>query len=598
MQKNLVVLDCEVYPNYFLIAFKNIKNGKCVLVDIYGENAYLSDEQKHQIGKIMSSRTTFGFNSRNYDIPILMYALNGKTCNQIYHLSKTIIESDQPSWLIMRSLNLYQPREYSHFDVQEPAQGVGVSLKLYGGRLNSKTLQDLPIDPHTHLSDEDVKNIRLYCVNDLDTTIDLYNHISDRIALREKMSLEYGQDLLSKSDAQIAEAVIRSKLSEKNRGRKIKPPILPDDTIIRYSAPSFIKFKTKQLNEILKLIESTEFTLNKNKSVQIPKDLEKLKIVIGNMTYKIGIGGLHSQEKSQIVKPNSRQYLIDKDVTSYYPSIILNQKFYPKHLGENFLEVYRNIVEERIAAKKSGDTVVNESLKIVINGGFGKFGSKWSVLYSPDLLLNVTLTGQLSLLMLIESIEAAGNTVVSANTDGFVTLLDHTDKSNYEKICNDWETSTGFLLEDKYYNALYSRDVNNYLAVHDGGHKSKGAFALGSISKNPQTPICYEAVINYLINGDNLKTTIENCTDLTKFITVRTVKGGAVWKNDYLGKVVRWIYSRNGDTIFYKSNGNKVAKSDGSRPVMTLGDFPEDLDYDRYLNEALKILETLGVNCE
>ena len=43
-------------------------------------------------------------------------------------------------------------------------------------------------------------------------------------------------------------------------------------------------------------------------------------------------------------------------------------------------------------------------------------------LYSPDLLINTTITGQLTLLMLIEMITLSGGKVKSANTDGIVIL--------------------------------------------------------------------------------------------------------------------------------------------------------------------------------
>ena len=33
--ENLVVLDCEVYPNYILFAFKNIDNEKTVTIEIF-----------------------------------------------------------------------------------------------------------------------------------------------------------------------------------------------------------------------------------------------------------------------------------------------------------------------------------------------------------------------------------------------------------------------------------------------------------------------------------------------------------------------------------------------------------------------------------
>ena len=94
-----------------------------------------------------------------------------------------------------------------------------------------------------------------------------------------------------------------------------------------------------------------------------------------------------------------------------------------------------------------------------------------------------------------------------------------------------------------------------------------------------------------------LSETIKNCSDLTKFVTVRTVKGGAIWNGEYLGKVVRFYKSNLVDNICieYKTNGNKVPKSSGVRPCMVLpAIFPCDVDYDYYVAEANKILKEIG----
>ena len=56
-----------------------------------------------------------------------------------------------------------------HIDLMEVAFGDG-SLKLYGGRLHSKRLQDLPIAPDSHISDEDRSLLVRYCENDHDTS--------------------------------------------------------------------------------------------------------------------------------------------------------------------------------------------------------------------------------------------------------------------------------------------------------------------------------------------------------------------------------------------------------------------------------------------
>ena len=65
----------------------------------------------------------------------------------------------------------------------------------------------------------------------------------------------------------------------------------------------------------------------------------------------------------------------------------------------------------------------------------------------------------------------------------------------------------------------------------------------------------------------------------------------------YLGKVVRWYHSTDGGTVHYVSNGNKVPQTDGAKPLMTMpADFtvPEDLDYERYIDEAFEMVKAVG----
>ena len=592
--KKLLTLDCEVYPNYFLAAFKRLDNGKVYTVECVGDDEFLSKELIIKLRNIMAYFNTFGFNSKNYDLLIIRYALMGKSCHQIFELSNNIIKNGLKDWQTYKQYNMRYHQNIDHFDLMEIAPGVRVGLKLYGGRMHSKKLQDLPIEPGTTLSKAQTIQIKHYCINDLDTNIDLYTKIKDRVDLRVKMSEEYGGAVISKSDAQIAEVVIKSDLESKH-GITAKRPTIGTGKTFRYNVPDFVEFKTKQLQNVLSIIENHEFKMNAKGSIELPKELSSLKLKIGSTKYKIGVGGIHSQEKKQAIVPDANQLLIDKDVAAYYPYIILNLKLSPKHLGNKFLEVYKSIVEKRIKAKKEKNKVVNESLKIVINGSFGKLGNKYSCLYSPDLMMTVTITGQLCLLMVIEDLQLNGIDVVSANTDGFVSLIEKWQYGTYEDICEKWQELTGFVLEENRYKALYSRDVNNYLAITESSSKGKGIFTLNQLGKNPQGDIIVKSVEKFLINGVPIAETIYNHEDIKDFLVVRSVTGGAVWREDYLGKVVRWIYSTDGEPIRYKKNGNKVAKSDGAFPIMQLTNtIPNHIDYEKYVDEAKQILKDIG----
>ena len=254
-------------------------------------------------------------------------------------------------------------------------------------------------------------------------------------------------------------------------------------------------------------------------------------------------------------------------------------------------------------------TVEAECLKITANGTFGKTGSPFSVIYAPEMTIQITVGGQLYLLMLIEAMEQEGIRVISANTDGIVMYLRKDQIEIYEQIIEWWQNTTGFITEESRYKAIYSRDVNAYLAVgEDGKVKGKNILydpwrgsspkdAYWRFQKNPNMQICVEAVELYITNGVPIEKTIRDCKDFTKFVVVKNVKGGAHKDREYLGKVVRWYYATNViGTINYILSGNKVPDTDNAKPAMDLPDaFPSDINYQVYIDKAIELCYDIGL---
>lgn len=586
------VLDIECYTNYFLIAIKSMSNGKIVTF----ERSSWSDFDSEQLNSVLRKYTIITFNGNRYDLLLLKGAIAGFDAAKLKVISDDIIVNNARAWDTESKYSLPQCKYIDHIDLIDVAPGKA-SLKIYGGRLHSKRMQDLPIEPNAIIKPDERIALTNYCINDLDTTIDLFNKLSSQIDLREKMGIELGMDLRSKSDAQIAESVIKKQI-EAIKGTKIYRPDLPDGYSFNYVPPKFIKFKHPELVNALEVFKSEAFTLNEKGDAAEPEKVGKLKVKINQTVYQLGIGGIHSCEKTVNYIAGTDHILVDRDVTSYYPNIILNQRLYPKHIGTEFLTAYKSIVEKRIHAKKTGDKVTDASLKIVINSSFGKFGNRWSALYSPDLLIQTTVTGQLALLMLIEALEGSGIQVVSANTDGIVIYCHKRNQAALFSIIAAWEETTGFNTEETAYTALYSRDINNYVAFKpSGSYKAKGAYADAELSKTPTAQVCVQAVVDHLQLDIPIETTIRSCPDTRMFVSVRSVTGGAVKGDTYLGKAVRWYYAV-GETgsIQYKKNGNKVAMTDGARPLMLLPDMPpKDIDYQWYIAKAYAILGDLGV---
>lgn len=544
-QRQELLTDVECYGNYFLVVFTNLITGRIALFEM-GEGLPPMDLRK--LRWMMETYTCVTFNGINYDLPMIEMAVAGLSCSKLKQASDMIIVEEMRGQDVRRKLAKGGSLKVDHIDLIEVAP-LFASLKGYAGRMHARKMQDLPFHPATILSAQQIAIVRWYCVNDTHNTALLRETLKEQIELRYTLSNEYKVDLRSKSDAQIAEAVMSAEL-QRRTGVRPKRPEIEVGTTYHYQVPPWMKFNSPLMQWALSVVARAKFVVDYTGSIAMPEEIKDLQLDIQGSVYRMGIGGLHSSESTVAHHTDANYIMIDKDVESFYPRIILNQGMFPEHLGPEFLHVYRTIVERRLKAKADGNKPVAESLKIVINGSFGKFGSKYSILYAPNFLIQTTLTGQLSILLLIEMLEMKGIHVVSANTDGIVIKCPRNGVDLLNNIVAEWERITQYKTEETRYLSLYSRDVNNYIAVKQAfdkatntwiekpdGIKSKGAYAnpwsdsknlAMRLHKNPTTTVCVEAVEKLLTEGIPVDHTITHEKDVRKFVAVRSVKGGAV----------------------------------------------------------------------
>ena len=482
--------------------------------------------------------TFVGFNSNDFDYPMVCAAVDGWDERELKRLATTIIDEELPHWITMERFRI-PDINFDRIDLFNVAPGVDVSLKRYMGRMGYPTLVDMPFHHDTDLRTDQLPIVKRYCFNDCGGTEALFKKLKEQIALRERMSEEYGIDLRSKSDAQIAEAVLKKRLGLKGKQTR------PVPRFITYTAPDFIQTSNRRLRELIERMENQRFLINQGNGSPEAPDWMTPEFPLGTGAYQVGIGGLHSTHDVKVHLVASDTYcLSDFDVASYYPNIIMKAGLVPQmggDLGDRFLEVYRHIYEERIAAKRSGDTVVANSLKISLNGTYGKLGSKFSAFYSPDLMLAVCLTGQLNLLILIDQLESIpAVNVHSANTDGILVGFPPSKRDAVQKVFDDNSGLTGFEYEETPYSQVAFKDVNNYIAVGTNGKvKGKGLYADMNLMKNPSMQVCTSAAIKYLTEKITPEEFIPTQTDILDFLAVREVKGGGVqyermeWVDDW-----------------------------------------------------------------
>ena len=291
--------------------------------------------------RTLSRTRIFTFNGNHYDIPMISAAAMGWDNAGLKQLSDAIIQQNLKPWDLERQYGI-RMLQLMHVDLFEVLPGQG-SLKAYGGKMHAPKLQDLPYDPSSAIDWPKRVLLREYCGNDIETTWLARQAMSAQVKLREEMSEQYGVDICSKSDAQIAEAVMKVSLPF-----KVEKPAVAVGSTFQYQPPAWLKFVNLPL---LELLARNPFTITANGGVEMTQELADTVIVIGNSKYKTGIGGLHSMEQQQYVKADDIYQLTDHDVASMYPSIILVTGIYPPQIGPAFQEIYRGWVETRLKAK-------------------------------------------------------------------------------------------------------------------------------------------------------------------------------------------------------------------------------------------------------
>lgn len=594
----LEMMDMEVFRDFVLIKWRVYETGLTKSYAMWpGQPIDLVVLRLH-IARV----TAVTFNGWHYDQIMLRCVLMGFNCEQCKFVSDAIIQRNLQPYDVEREFNLAPCPELDMIDLFEippraPQALRPDSLKSYMGKMHCRTIQDLPLAHWAPVLPFMRKVIDDYCGNDLEGTAWLYRQFETQIKQRVDIGEEYGIDVRSKSDAQISEAIIKKQLTFKPQR-----PTIPVGTRFKYDVPNFIYFQTPELQNLLEVIKRQEFVLGGGGAVLLPAELEDLRVQVGSNSYTVRIGGLHSCETVQHhLATNGDTQLTDIDVASWYPRLIDVLGLFPEQIGPGFLAIFRKLMRMRLEAKKAGNKKLANMLKIVINGCYGKLGSIFSVLFAPKLMLQVTITGQLALLMLIEAMELNFIKCVSANTDGIVLKYSAAQNATRTAIMKWWESVIGAELEESPYLAIFIRDVNSYIAFKpDGEVKKKGEFAdpvpVASSWPSPECQVSVDAVVEFLRSGTPIEHTVRSCKDVRQFVACRKVTGGGHFNGHALGRAVRWYYSKQGGVIT-NVKGNQVANGAGVIPMMTLTDeLPLDLDHDYYIIRAKRMLLTVGVS--
>ena len=528
-----LLIDIEVYRNYFLLGCKDYQTKEIISFEI-GEHK----DQRKELSDFLRNYKDFwiSFNGIGYDNVVLAYGQQNKwwlhedalyACNKLKEFSDSVINTrnSKKSHSQKEIINLFSGFDDSvvtyenikslikeDIDLENQwyakfSKYIGyfkfvdvdlylywarmlriskkISLKSLGIQLGYPIVQELPFPPDMILEEEHVKELKYYNLqHDLGILDLLCKSKEEDIKQRSDAQSKYGFPCFSWDGVKLGQNILLKTLCDKtgmsiDKISNLRSPMnsvrIGDiilDKINFVKTPVVYTYKKNEIicNSFYSLLQH----LN-NRVVTTTTELS-YSVITNGVKYDIKSGGLHSYHNNDLVEPNLETHCYrDVDVSSYYPSFGSLYRYVPQHLPQLY-EVLNSFRIERITDKKEGRMADANLKKLALNGGYyGNLNNEYSPLYDPKQMLSVTINGQLFLLMLCEKFMQVGIQIDMVNTDGVTVIFPKELESEYIRICKWWEELTGMELEEAVYKKVIRSNINNYIAVGDK-IKRKGLF--------------------------------------------------------------------------------------------------------------------------
>ncbi len=463
---NVIIYDIETMKELFLISIFNPQTNEQLTLGI--------SKNHNQIDLIMSTFDKYkdhywvGYNNLRFDAQVVEWIIRNydywhelssieicakiaqKAADVIHDANYDVFPEYRESDLSLKQIDLFR---IHHFDNKNRR----VSLKRLEFEMDLENIEEMPI-PHTatDMTHQEIEVTVDYCENDVMATYEFYKVTigetdhplykgDNRIELRQDIEAEFGIPCLNYSDSKIGDEMIKKYYCEE---KKIDYKELPKkgtfgNVYVKNCIADYVEFQTPQLQQFLKDIRKLKLGI---------QDDFKEEIHFYDNVYSFMKGGLHTENKPEVFEADDEYEIIDWDVSSYYPAIIINNKRFPRHLGKEFLAGYKRMFERRLelkplAKKDKRIKGIVGALKLAVNSVYGKSSDMQNWIYDRQLTMFTTITGELSLMMLIEMYELNGIHVISANTDGVTVRIHKSKLDDMRKINTWWQNLTEYELE-------------------------------------------------------------------------------------------------------------------------------------------------------
>ena len=614
--KVVFVYDVESFPNLFTCTLLNTNSNKIGVYEI--------SNRKNDLGKIISTFLNkgiifCGYNNKYYDDPIINYIILNQqillqkpvwdVTKDIKTLSNEIIESGDKfdSWSTYKHAHCFPS-----FDLLRMmfSKKLRCGLKELQVTMQYPNVQEYDGDFNRNVQDSEIDNIISYNINDVNSTNQLLLLNQKNIDLRIGIHNEYGINAMSMDGVGIGNEILKTKYLQATNKKwsEVKDLRSPCNIVdLNEIILPKISFETEILQNLLNEIKTLRINLNKKWNKQF---------YFHDSLISMGLGGLHNLSEPEIIIPNDDECLLDIDAASLYPSLLISYEFYPQHLGKEFLNIYKQIKDERIEAKHNGNKIKNETLKLALNSVTGNMQSEYSWLYDPKSVMKIRMNGQLFLLKLAEMLINTTNCkIINYNTDGIFILIKRNMLDKLKEIIKSFEEFSLLNMEIEGFESMYQFAINDYIAVKEGYSKTKNPDLIKKKGMFIDTPILGKglrpliipkAICEYFVNKTPIETTLYNSDDIRDFCTYQKVdkKFHVMYENKEVSRINRFYMSKYGSQLIkYEMDytGKKLRPTTlcSSSPVTLLNKFDnlsvkdKHINYLYYKNEIYKIVDAL-----
>lgn len=633
------VMDYETLSNCFIACFIHYKTDEKKVFVVHELQNDFDALVKFLLQNKANKERHISYNGLAFDAQITEYILRHRkewskmsgdaVARAIYIKAQdTINRSRNKEWLEFYESKMQIPQidvfRLNHWD--SPAKRS--SLKWIQFSMNWHNLQDMPIKHTASITTyKEINEIISYCINDVKSTKEILYLSKSQISLRKNLTNEYNINLYSASEPKISKELFLHFLSKKTglSKREIKysqtkrTNIYAKDIILPYTS-----FNDPILQKLLEDFKGSVIDANQTKgSLTFSVNLHGVKT-------DFGLGGVHGARRSGLYEAKDGMIIMTSDVKSYYPNLAIKNGWSPAHIDRDaFCELYEWFYKERVKIPKSDPR--NYVYKIILNSTYGLSNDKHSFLYDPQFTMQITINGQLSLMMLYEMIMEAipGAIPLMQNTDGLETMIPTEYINKYMEVCDEWEKLTKLELDHDEYQKLILADVNNYIAInkfqevsmeefkelkekrprdvfkqeagkyYHAGTKAKGRFEIDkALHKNKSNRVVSIALFNFFVHDIPPEKTLEQNRNIFDYCLAKKIKGNWRFKKRFVNKdgyfaeedlqpTIRYYMSNKGAKVFkcHNEDGREIQAESG-RWLLTIFNRHKEMKWEDYdINE-------------